>query len=117
MVEVWRPGRPASERRPKKPHDRERRRPQHVSLPASGEAQANAASEDKPQQARPGRKHRGPRKHDRKPHGDGARPKPRPERRERPIDPNSPFAALLELKARLESGNGSGEKNEKKNES
>jgi ATP-dependent RNA helicase SUPV3L1/SUV3 len=117
MVEVWRPGRPASERRPKKPHDRERRRPQHVSLPASGEAQANAASEDKPQQARPGRKHRGPRKHDRKPHGDSARPKPRPERRERPIDPNSPFAALLELKARLESGNGSGEKNEKKNES
>lgn len=117
MVEVWRPGRPSGERRPKRPHDRERRRPQQVSLPASGEAQADTASGDKSQQTRNGRKHRGPHKHDRKPRSDGARYKPRPERRERPIDPNSPFAALLELKARLESGNGSGEKNDKKNES
>jgi ATP-dependent RNA helicase SUPV3L1/SUV3 len=116
-VEVWRPGRPPGERRPKKPHDRERRRPQHVSLPASGDAQADAANGDKPQQARNDRKHRGPRKHDRKPRGDSPRHKPRPERRERPVDPNSPVAALLELKARLEAGNGSGEKNEEKNES
>ncbi|HVT54725.1 MAG TPA: helicase, partial [Xanthobacteraceae bacterium] len=116
-VEVWRPGRPPGERRPKKPYDRERRRPQHVSLPASGEAKTDAATGDKPQQARDERKHRGPRKHNRKPRSDGPRHKPRPERRERPIDPNSPFAALLELKARLESGNGSGKKNEEKNES
>jgi ATP-dependent RNA helicase SUPV3L1/SUV3 len=111
MVEVWRPGRSPGEHRPKKPHDRERRRPQQVSLPA-GEAQTQPASDAN---AKPQKSHRH-RKHDRKPRTDGGRNAPRRERRERPIDPNSPFAALLELKARLESGNGSGKKNEEKSE-
>jgi len=118
MIEVWRPGRPPGERHARKP-ERERRRPQHVSLPASGEAAQ--ANEDRPQ-----RRHEGGRRHDRKrgqerpdrhDRHDRPRNKPRPERRERPIDPHSPFAALMELKARLESGNASGEKNEEKNES
>ncbi len=116
MVEVWRPGRPPGERRPKKSHDRERRRPQHVSLPASGETQAQSFSRENAE-AKPYRdRKQAARKHDRKRSGDGGRRRPRPERRERPIDPNSPFAALLELKARLESGNDSGKKNEEKND-
>lgn len=125
MIEVWRPGRPPGDRRPKRAHDRERRRPQTVSLPVSStEPQAQPIAQENAE-AKPHRFHR-PRKH-----GDGARKdgaqrrdhkqrgndrphnNPRPERRDRPIDPNSPFAALLELKARLVAG----EKNEEKNES
>jgi len=33
---------------------------------------------------------------------DSAQFKPRPERKEKPIDPNSPFASLLALKEKLE---------------
>lgn len=126
MIEVWRPGRPPGERHPKRTHDRERRRPQTVSLPASSstEPQAQPAARESAE-AKPRKFHR------HRKHGDGARKdgaqrrdhkqrgndrpynKPQPERRDRPIDPNSPFAALLELKARLVAG----EKNEEKNES
>jgi ATP-dependent RNA helicase SUPV3L1/SUV3 len=117
MVEVWRPGRPPGDRRPKKSHDRERRRPQDVSPPASGEALVQTSSLEKAE-AKTQRDRKPPaRKHDRKRSGDGGRHRPRAERRERPIDPNSPFAALLELKARLESGNDSRKKNEEKNDS
>jgi ATP-dependent RNA helicase SUPV3L1/SUV3 len=128
LVEVWRPGRPAGDHRPKKSHDRERRRPQQVSLPgASADMQATdaaASTETKPQKHFRDRKHGGgkhkdgARRQDRKPHGfDRSHTKPRFERRERPIDPNSPFAALLELKTRLESGNAPGKQSEEKNES
>src|SRR5690606_24476531 len=63
-IEVWRPGRPPGERRPKR-QERERRRPHAVAIPASGantEAQAGDAarkaerSGDKPRHHRP---HRG----------------------------------------------------------
>ena len=121
MIEVWRPGRPAGERRAHRASDRERKRPQHVSLSTQGGD--NTAAEDKAK-TRDGRherkydehKHDGPRRHGRKPRHDNARhdntryersrDKPRREyheRRDKPIDPNSPFAALLQLKARMQS--------------
>lgn len=125
MIEVWRPGRPPGERHPKRAHDRERKRPQAVAMPASSaDAQTQPAARESAE-AKPRKFHR------HRKHGDGARKdgaqrrdhkqrgndrpynKPQPERRDRPIDPNSPFAALLELKARLVAG----EKNEEKNES
>jgi len=116
MVEVWRPGRPPGEHRSRKTQPRPRRRPQQVSLPKTEDASAQAAPQNadaKPQRSHRNRKHDGARKHDLAIElGD----RPRRERRNRPIDPNSPFAALLELKARLESGNDSGKKNEEKSE-
>jgi ATP-dependent RNA helicase SUPV3L1/SUV3 len=125
MIEVWRPGRPPGERHPKRTHDRERRRPRAVALPASsgdGQTQSPApeTAEAKPREFHRPRKHGdgarkdGAKRRDHKPRGND-RPfnKPRPERRDRPIDPNSPFAALLELKARMQAG----DKNEEKNES
>lgn len=118
MIEVWRPGRPPHDHRPKR-QERERRRPHAVSAPASSTATTNAGSatqtaEPSAADAKPGEppKHRHrPRRSDRKSR-DHERPRhqqavERP--RDRPIDPNSPFAALLELKARLEA--------EQKNES
>jgi ATP-dependent RNA helicase SUPV3L1/SUV3 len=125
MIEVWRPGRPPGDRRPKRTHDRERRRPQTVSLPvSSSEPPAQPAAQEnteaKPHKSHRHRKHGdsarkdGAQRRDHKQRGnDRSHNKPRPERRERPIDPNSPFAALLELKVRLEAG----DKNEEKNES
>jgi ATP-dependent RNA helicase SUPV3L1/SUV3 len=54
--------------------------------------------------------HRGPRPDhkggDRGPRRDDRRFEDRPKRAEKPIDPNSPFAALLALKAELESKGG-----------
>jgi ATP-dependent RNA helicase SUPV3L1/SUV3 len=111
MIEVWRPGRPPGERRAHRPHDRERKRPQHVSLPAQGGDSAAAEGEAKARDGRHERKHDSARRHDRKPRHDNSRhersrDKPRREyheRRDKPIDPNSPFAALLQLKARMQS--------------
>jgi ATP-dependent RNA helicase SUPV3L1/SUV3 len=126
MIEVWRPGRPPGERRGHRPHDRERKRPQHVSLPAQGGETATADGEAKARDGRhehkhneykhgehrhSERKHDSPRRHGRKPrhdnsHHDHSRDKPRREyheRRDKPIDPHSPFAALLQLKARMQS--------------
>ncbi|HWK00426.1 MAG TPA: helicase-related protein [Xanthobacteraceae bacterium] len=115
-IEVWRPGRPPGERRAHRSHDRERKRPQHVSLPAQGGESTAAEGEAKTHDARrerkhDERKHDGARRHDRKPRHDNSRnersrDKPRREyheRRDKPIDPNSPFAALLQLKARMQS--------------
>ncbi|MCC6949633.1 MAG: DEAD/DEAH box helicase [Bradyrhizobiaceae bacterium] len=111
LVDVWRPGRPEGARRPprhRKPPRREVRIPEvaAAAATASGEAQQ---TQEKPADGNqsPRRDDRG--KHHRKRHRDGQRPdRPRPQQarperpRERPVDPNSPFAALLELKARLE---------------
>jgi ATP-dependent RNA helicase SUPV3L1/SUV3 len=103
MIEIWRPGRPRPERRP------ERKRPNKEEAKA-GDAAAPAAGE-----AKPGERPRGPRPdkrgkdrnkgRDKRRDGDAAQFKPRPERREKPIDPNSPFASLMALKERLEAGN------------
>jgi ATP-dependent RNA helicase SUPV3L1/SUV3 len=66
------------------------------------DASAAPAAEPKPREKRehrrPPRRKDGPRRVER-PNEQHARPS---RERERPIDPNSPFAALLELKARLE---------------
>ncbi len=135
MIEVWRPGRPPGERRAHRPHERERKRPPNVSLPAQsgGEAAAQAGGEAKTGDDRRQRRHDGPRRHDRNPRHDNSRhensrndrtrDKPRREYRERhdkPIDPNSPFAALLQLKARMQSTsepkNEPGKNDEEKND-
>jgi ATP-dependent RNA helicase SUPV3L1/SUV3 len=106
MIEVWRPGRPRPERKP------ERKRPRREEA-KPGEAVASSAGETKTDHVteRP----RGPRPDKRgkdrnKDRGknrerDATQFKPRPERREKPIDPNSPFASLMALKERLEAGN------------
>ncbi len=117
LIEVWRPGRPEGARRPKPRRKEERRDPsvekkQERRAPPqeqAAKAEAPAGEAERPDR-RDGRR-RGPRRGDRprperdnrpqgKPRQESFRDQPRP--REKPIDPNSPFAALLELKARLE---------------
>ncbi len=108
MIEVWRPGRPRPERRP------ERNRPPRKAeaKPADGATQDATASDasERPRHERRGRdrhkergKDRGNRGKDRD-KNDHANFRPRPERKEKPLDPNSPFASLLALKERLEAG-------------
>jgi len=129
MIEVWRPGRPQGERRPQH-RERHARRPQNkqAQVPtAEGAAAAEASvqhtveanQKEKPQRGamfhkrerRPDRGSQTDRNQQRgeRPRGKYPRERERERPRERPIDPNSPFAALLELKARLEA--------EQKNES
>ncbi|HMN50710.1 MAG TPA: helicase-related protein [Xanthobacteraceae bacterium] len=101
MIEVWRPGRPRPERKP------ERKRPPRkeeakTADGAPAEAAAASPASERPRHDR--RDKRGKdRNKDRGKRGDGnaASFKPRPERKEKPIDPNSPFASLLALKERL----------------
>jgi ATP-dependent RNA helicase SUPV3L1/SUV3 len=111
MIEVWRPGRPREERKPPRRQERVRRMPQ-VSIPPAVADAAKPASEAPAPEAKRDRPHQHKsHKRDRPEHerrsARGQRPDreqrpPRERARERPIDPNSPFAALLELKARLE---------------
>jgi ATP-dependent RNA helicase SUPV3L1/SUV3 len=71
------------------------RRARDATFPGSGEGPRGPRPEGgrgRPDQGRPGGD-RGPRRDDR----------PRPERVEKPMDPNSPFAKLMALKAELES--------------
>jgi ATP-dependent RNA helicase SUPV3L1/SUV3 len=106
MIDVWRPGRVEGPRRPPrraKPAPREVRIPEVKAAAADGAAVTPAPAPDqKPRRERehrrPPRRKDGPRRVDR-PVEHHARV---PRERDRPIDPNSPFAALLELKARLE---------------
>jgi ATP-dependent RNA helicase SUPV3L1/SUV3 len=114
LIEVWRPGRPDGARRPPRHRKllRKEVRAPEIGTGTPAAADAAAESHDRPVDGvRPHHEARG--KHHRKQrHRDGhKRPRPeqsppshaRPERsRERPADPNSPFAALAELKARLE---------------
>jgi ATP-dependent RNA helicase SUPV3L1/SUV3 len=130
LVEVWRPGRfEGRDKRPhRKPHRREHRGGQRPpaeqtavvpdGAPAGEQAAAGASPQERrqdhrPHGPRPPRKDRGGRprrheggqegqrfgKHDNRPRQDA---RPRPERREREPDPNSPFAKLAALKAQLE---------------
>lgn len=105
MIEVWRPGRPREQRKP------DRKRP-----PRKEEAKADGVA---PQDGAPATERPRPERHERherrdkrgkdrgKDRGkgqskrDNANFKPRPERHEKPIDPNSPFAALMALKEKL----------------
>ncbi|MBX3522902.1 MAG: helicase [Xanthobacteraceae bacterium] len=97
MIEVWRPGRPRPERRPER-----KREPRKEAAKADG-----ASPEAAPQQERPRHERRDKRGKDRKDRGkehgnrSDANFKPRVERKEKPIDPNSPFASLLALKEKM----------------
>jgi ATP-dependent RNA helicase SUPV3L1/SUV3 len=131
LIEVWRPGRfEGRDKRPhRKPHRREHRGGQRSSAdqppatsdgaPVGEQAAAGVAptqerrQDHRPHGARPPRKDRGgrARRHEGGPDGQqrfgkADRPRqeghPRPERREREPDPNSPFAKLAALKAQLE---------------
>ena len=128
LVEVWRPGRPEGARRPQ----RGARKPRERSAQSAATAQASGPSgTEAPDENRkrfegrrdgPRRKQRNfdgiraerpdqrsERKSEQRPRHDRPRQdrprqdRHRPERsHDKPIDPNSPFAALLELKAKLE---------------
>jgi ATP-dependent RNA helicase SUPV3L1/SUV3 len=117
FIEVWRPGRSAEHnRRPSRsPRGRAGREAPPLARDAAPSVQAQpegAATQPgetpspspsrKPRPQRPKRQERPHRKE-----REGARPvfaksRPAPERREKPADPNSPFAKLAELKAQLE---------------
>jgi len=124
LVDVWRPGRPEGVRRPPRPQKprREVRIPQ-VTMATQPSAEgvtaapnAAPAREDRREKrggdgrerrhGTPNDRPRGPRKdrpQQERPRNERPRQDARPDRaRDKPIDPNSPFAALLELKARLE---------------
>jgi ATP-dependent RNA helicase SUPV3L1/SUV3 len=129
FIEVWRPARRDRPRRDDHRRHRDQRQAQPATgtsaaaaeaapaaAPAGGEAEAGAPRPDRgPRreggrrdgQRQHGKRHDGPR-HDRgQDRRDGNRPAERsfrqpPERREKPLDPDSPFAALAALKARLE---------------
>jgi ATP-dependent RNA helicase SUPV3L1/SUV3 len=103
MIEVWRPGRPRPERRPER-----KRPPRKEETKTEGEAAATPANERPRHERRDkrgkdrNRDRKNDHKNDRAPRKDSAQFKPRPERREKPLDPNSPFASLLALKERME---------------
>ncbi len=119
MIDIWRPGRFEGNRRPA-PNNRDRRPGQGA--PGEG-GEGRPERSGKPRLQRGGDKREGQNRGDRRegqngegrerqgkpPRRDdrqGGRPdqqQRRPERRERPIDPSSPFAALADLKAKLES--------------
>lgn len=116
LIEVWRPGRPQGARRPPQPRKDERRKSEPRKPPLDDTAVIEAKSLDAPasevkpdahsdrSDRRDGRRQRFPREdRPRAERKDRPQHKPRHSHpRERPIDPNSPFAALLELKAKLE---------------
>jgi ATP-dependent RNA helicase SUPV3L1/SUV3 len=106
MIEVWRPGRPREQRKPER-----KRAPRKEAAKAPDGTPAQAAPEtpterprtdprDKRGQER-GKDRNQDRGKDRNQRSEVAAFKPRPERREKPIDPNSPFASLLALKERM----------------
>ncbi len=102
FIEVWRPGRPPGERtggRPKGNGEarvaRAERSPRERRAPDAG------PTSERPAQDRPERQRRPRRGEDRSARPAPAEP-PAPKPRDRPMDPNSPFAALAALKADLE---------------
>ncbi len=122
MIEVWRPGRSEGRRRPRGRHRDQGRKREDVRKPSPERTEADgtpvAAAEVAPSpnaaetpsaaqtHARPGRppRHRRRPDHrpDRPPRERERPPVKRFERREKPPDPNSPFAKLAALKAQLE---------------
>ena len=116
LVEVWRIGRPEG-RRPPRHRAREARKPLKVEpaeraespvVVASGAANEPSIPDTSAPKSEPRGRHR--RRHGgehRADHGPRERPPVRPQRferreREKPADPNSPFAKLAALKAQLE---------------
>ncbi len=129
LIEVWRPGRfEQRERRPHRRQDRHRGAQRQTGAEgqagaADAQAQPSGETADAQRGPRPprkdrhqrhgrqegGRRHEGQRhegqRHEGQRHGKGGPrqdARPRPERREREPDPNSPFAKLAALKAQLE---------------
>jgi ATP-dependent RNA helicase SUPV3L1/SUV3 len=104
FVEIWRPGRrPHRDDRPARPRSRAARPPRQQPAPPAQPAETapQAPSEDRP----PRRKHGGGKRERRREESHPqAMPQKPPDngRREKPIDPDSPFAALAGLKAELE---------------
>ena len=124
FIEIWRPGRPG---RQQSGHRRQHRRERRPDQAAAGEAAPREDGTPAPEgEARPPRqpnRRKGrsgkPRQHERhdraerpdrperrdrrdRPQGAPSQFAGRPERKEKVADPNSPFAALAALKARLE---------------
>lgn len=104
MIEVWRPGRPREQRKPV--HKREPRK-DAKSGDASTEGGTEAATHQPRHERRgkPGKDWNKDRNKDRgkdRDKRDAGSFKPRPERKEKPLDPNSPFASLMALKEKLE---------------
>jgi ATP-dependent RNA helicase SUPV3L1/SUV3 len=122
FIEVWRPGRtdrgrpPRRDKRPQQQRHAPRQdgAAEAAPAPAAEAAQAPQGGDGAAVPAPHEPRHRPPQRHDRHRDRDRDRPKKpqdtapkRPaERREKPIDPDSPFAALAALKARLEAKDG-----------
>ena len=123
FIEIWRPGRPGRAGRQNREgsHQRPGRRERRPASAPAGEAAPSADvapstdGDARPQHRPNRRKGRSgkPRQHDRSerperrdrpehPQGGPPQTARRPERKEKVADPNSPFAALAALKARLE---------------
>jgi len=117
FIEVWRPGRPYERHsRPKPRHHQKQeqaRRPEGEAAAAPAQTEATPVESSPPREARPPRSRKPrPQRHergDRPPRPDRSHRQERPahakasqERREKPADPNSPFAKLAALKAQLE---------------
>ena len=105
MVDIWRPGR-FEHRRPERHRSENRPRPEGEAKPGEGHSKESRPKEG-PRGRRPDRKdakdfRKGPKGKGPRPQGDQPDRGPPPPRRERPLDPNSPFAALAGLKAQLE---------------
>jgi ATP-dependent RNA helicase SUPV3L1/SUV3 len=110
MIDVWRPGRQEHHRRPERRPERNNRRPEGEGAEQSGAPSGKPRPQRRPD--RDGAKHfkggfkggqKGPRREEGANQHGGKPPRPAPPpRREKPLDPNSPFAALAGLKAQLE---------------
>ncbi len=101
LIEVWRPGRPREHRRP----ERNKRPPRKPEAKTDGAPPQEGATQERPRHERRekrGKNRDNDRNKDRGSRKDAAPFKPRPERKEKPIDPNSPFASLMALKEKLE---------------
>jgi ATP-dependent RNA helicase SUPV3L1/SUV3 len=119
-IDVWRPGRPSERPRhakPRRPYQGRGPQPGEQSAapaPAQAEIAATEPGETAPAQARkprPPRPHRQERTdrsarperpHRQERENRSFKPRPTPERRDKPADPNSPFAKLAALKEQLE---------------
>jgi ATP-dependent RNA helicase SUPV3L1/SUV3 len=97
MIEVWRPGRPRTDRKPDRKRHARKEEVKSDSAPQEG-----ASANERPRHER--RDKRGKDRSKDRNKRDNVNFKPRPERKEKPLDPNSPFASLLALKEKLEAG-------------
>jgi ATP-dependent RNA helicase SUPV3L1/SUV3 len=101
FIEVWRPGR-SDHRRPRQRRPERRAKPADGQAAPSPDARGEGAEAPGPRPPRRDRKGKRPSDGNRRPRtADGPARAPAP-RRDKPADPDSPFAALAALKAQLE---------------